>query len=225
MENGWPRPAICRAFSVLLANSVSSSFTNQALTSIGTWHMSPACETNIQQSWSKSMKFKLLWFSRVFNGQNPSFNVVELFDGNILINALSTINVASSCGPWWVSALPTAFAHPIAMTGTPKLQFWKAPVMGRVPCYGKTCLHMSSGGNRNRFRILEVSFPYHFGLKRLGIPISPEHYSYSTIISKTVWWLFVCESLIPKIKKIHQSLAWRSVYSHGTFIVLDWNRG
>lgn len=45
---------------------------------------------------------------------------MELFDGNILINALSTINVASSCGPWWVSALPTAFAHPIAMTGTPE---------------------------------------------------------------------------------------------------------
>lgn len=67
-------------------------------------------------SWMETSEYKI-------QGQNPRYKFrynVELFDGNILINDLPTTTVASSCGPWWVSALPTAFAHPIAMTGTPE---------------------------------------------------------------------------------------------------------
>ena len=50
---------------------------------IGTLHMSPVCEQTFQQNCSKSMKFKRLSCSRVFNKQNPRSNVALMYSGVI----------------------------------------------------------------------------------------------------------------------------------------------
>ena len=49
----------------------------------GTLHLSPVCEQTFQQNCSKSMKFKRLSFSRVFNKQNPRNNVALMYSGVI----------------------------------------------------------------------------------------------------------------------------------------------
>ena len=165
MENGWPRPDHLPSLQRLVGK-LCKQFLYKSSIDINR-HMGTCLQLvrqTFQQSWSKNMKFKLLWFSRVFNGQKSKKQCGLECSGVIWWKYLNKRLVYHQRGFKLVFAVLGGFlpsqllsAHPIAMTGTPETPVLKG-TSGWAGCHamGKTCLHMSFGGNRNRFRILKV---------------------------------------------------------------------